>query len=633
MAKIVFVVPYPEMQSIVETTFREEPGEDWQLHIELVIGVRDIGGQRDFAADVVVARGVTAVALRQMFPDTPVVDLPVSGYDILRAVKECQRRFAARRIGIVGARDMIYGAAGVCEILEDVELVVAEVKDEGDAEPIIRQLRDQGVEVIIGGVMSTDIAKSLGINSLFIQTGKEAIYQALREAKRVAVVRRQEQERGEQFRAILEYSAQGVIAVDDAGTISLANKAAMELADLPGEVLGLSAEQLLPELGLHRVLASGRAELGEIETVNGQQIAVNRVPITIREKPVGAVATFQPVVDIQELEGKIRRQLHKHGLVARFAFRDILGSSPAIRRAIEVAREFSRVDSNVLIVGETGVGKELFAQSIHNASRRGKGPFVAVNCAALPENLLESELFGYAEGAFTGALKGGKMGLFELAHGGTLFLDEISEISPKLQGRLLRVLQEREIMRLGDNKVIPVDARIIAATNRDLQKFMESGQFRQDLYYRVDVLRLTLPSLHERREDIVPLMGHFLQLYYSRHRRNLRLLSADARRLLEQYSWPGNIRELRNIAERLVVLTTGTEIGGEDVRRVLGQPAEPAARRAEPPITRPEGPEPVDDANQQTILKVLAEENYHYGRAAVRLGMSRVTLWRRLQKK
>ena len=624
MAKIVFVVPYPEMQSIVETTFREEPGEDWQLHIELVIGVRDIGGQRDFAADVVVARGVTAVALRQMFPDTPVVDLPVSGYDILRAVKECQRRFAARRIGIVGARDMIYGAEGVCEILEDVELVVAEVKDEGDAEPIIRQLRDQGVEVIIGGVMSTDIAKSLGINSLFIQTGKEAIYQALREAKRVAVVRRQEQERGEQFRAILEYSAQGVIAVDDAGTISLANKAAMELADLPGEVLGLSAEQLLPELGLHRVLASGRPELGEIETVNGQQIAVNRVPITIREKPVGAVATFQPVVDIQELEGKIRRQLHKHGLVARFAFRDILGSSPAIRRAIEVAREFSRVDSNVLIVGETGVGKELFAQSIHNASRRGKGPFVAVNCAALPENLLESELFGYVEGAFTGAAKGGKPGLFELAHKGTIFLDEVSEIPLKLQGRLLRVLQEREIMRLGHDRVIPVDVRVISATNQDLQKLATEGKFRLDLLYRLDVLQIALSPLRERPEDIIELAFHFIKLFSRKCRKNVHKISSEAQDLLRSYSWPGNVRELCNICERLVVLSDTEDIAATDVARIL-KPAAPLSPAR--PLQKSTTEMKILDLSQVAEALRLTEGNKT--KAAKLLGISRTTLWRK----
>lgn len=634
MGKIVFVVPYPEMGAIVEKTFHEEPSAGWELHIELVVGVRDLGGERDFSADVVVARGVTAVALKRMLPDTPIVDLPVSGYDILRAVTECKRRFAAKRIGIVGSRDMIYGADGIGEILDDVELVVTEVRDEEEAEPVIREMRIKGVDVVIGGVMSTDIAKQMGMKSLFIQTGREAIFQALREAKRVAVVRRQEQERGEQFRAILEYSAQGIVAVDAAGAISLANKAALELTNLPDEVLGLSAEQLLPELGLHRMLANGRAELGEIETLKGQQLAVNRAPITIGENTVGAVATFQPVVAIQELEGKIRRQLHDRGLVARFTFRDILGKGPAIRQAMEVAREFSRVDSNVLIVGETGSGKELFAQSIHSAGKRSRGPFVAINCAALPENLLESELFGYAEGAFTGALKGGKMGLFELAHGGTLFLDEISEISPKLQGRLLRALQEREIMRLGDNRVIPVNARIIAATNRDLTKLMQDGQFREDLYYRVDVLRLHLPSLCERREDIALLMQHFLQLFFTRHRRTPKTLSDDAKRLLKQYPWPGNIRELRNMAERLVVLTSGSQIESRDVERILAKLPEKGMKQDRmadngETVLMGEG----NDPNQTAIMKVLAAENYHYGKAAARLGISRVTLWRRLQKK
>ncbi|SDF78107.1 sigma 54-interacting transcriptional regulator [Sporolituus thermophilus] len=632
MGKITVIIPYPQMRAVVEQTFQEQNDPGWELDIIFATGVRGIARRRDISTDVVVARGVTAAALKRLMGDTPVVDMPVSGYDILRAVKACQQRFAATRIAIVGSKDMIYGAKSIEDIM-DIKLAVVEVREEDDAEQSIRDLKTSGVDIVIGGVMSTQIAERLGLKTVFIETGREAIYHALREAKRVARVRRQEQERSEQFRAILDYSTEGIITVDAAGAINLVNAAAMKITGLPGEAVGRPVDKLLPQLGLSRVLASGRAELGEIETVNGQQLAVNRVPIIIGNQTVGAVATFQPVADIQALEGKIRQKIYKRGLVARLTFDDILGDSPAIRRTIATAREFSKVNSNVLITGETGTGKEIFAQSIHNASSRRKGPFVAVNCAALPENLLESELFGYAEGAFTGAARGGKMGLFELAHGGTIFLDEISEISPKLQGRLLRVLQEREIMRLGDDRVIPVDVRIIAATNRDLYQMMQAGLFRQDLYYRVDVLKLVLPPLRERQEDIIPLMRHFLRLYCLRSNRPVKEIDPDAQVMLCRYHWPGNVRELRNIAERLAVLASGPVIGARDIaavltgetgrRKAINETAGPAAALA--------GANDVD-LNRAILLKALEEADYHYGRAAARLGISRTTLWRRLKQ-
>ncbi|MDR3590608.1 MAG: sigma 54-interacting transcriptional regulator [Negativicutes bacterium] len=618
MGKITFVIPYPEIRPVVESIFEEQQNGEWELEIILSMGVKGMI-RHNIVSDVVVARGVTAAALKRVLPDTPTVELQVSGYDIMRAIKECQQRFGARRIGIVGSEEMLYGAKGIEEIMP-VELVVVPVRDEDDAEQSIRDLKSSGIDIIIGGVMSTGIADRLGISAVFVQSGREAIYHALREAKRVAAVRRQEQERGEQFRAILNYSSEGVIAVDARGMINLVNTAAVNLTALREDAIGRHSERMVPQFGLDKVLADSQGELGEIITINGQQMAVNKVPIIVGEDTVGAVATFQPVAAIQELEGKIREKIYRRGHVARQTFADVLGESPAIRRVVAMAHEFSKVNSNVLIVGETGTGKEVFAQSIHNASSRGRGPFVAVNCAALPENLLESELFGYTEGAFTGAVRGGKIGLFEQAHRGTIFLDEISEISPKLQGRLLRVLQEREIMRLGDDRVVPVDLRIIAATNRELYALMQEGAFRQDLYYRLDILRLILPPLRQRREDIIPLFRHFLRIYCLRFNKAAKEINPAAEARLAAHDWPGNVRELRNIAERLAVLSGGSVIDEPALAGVL-PPGGPLTREV-----RPTG-----DLNQDLLLKALADANYHYGKAAAMLGISRTTLWRRLK--
>ena len=621
MGKITFVIPYPSMAELIANMIQEQDDHTWEFETIMSIGVRSIIG-RDIKSDVIIARGVTAVALKRRLSDVQVVELPVSGYDIMLAVKECVVGFNDRKIGMVGSYDMIHGAKSI-EKLMDVELLTVEVNDEDDAEPSILRLKQQGINTMIGGVMSCKIAQRLGMNSLYVESGREAIYNALSEAKRVATIRRQEQERAEQFRAILDYSDEGIIAIDAQGKINLVNMAAIKITDLQDGAIGNSIEKALPQLDLGKVLASGRGEIGEIQMVNNHQIVINKVPIIIAGETFGAVATFKPVAAIRELEGKIREKIYRRGHIAKLRFNDILGNSQVLKDTIAIAREFSQVGSNVLIVGETGTGKEVFAQSIHNGSKRSKGPFVAVNCAALPENLLESELFGYTEGAFTGAARCGKIGLFELAHLGTIFLDEVSEIAPKLQGRLLRVLQEREIMRLGDDKIIHIDVRIIAATNKDLFQLMEEGVFREDLYYRLDILKLAIPPLRERGEDIMLLMNYFFKLYCVRFNKEYKEISQAAQNKLMEHGWRGNVRELRNIAERLAVLSKGSIVDLQEIEVALARP-----KGSITSVVKSKS-RPLD---RECIVKVLEETDYHYSKAAAKLGISRTTLWKRLKQ-
>ena len=624
MGKIVFVIPYPSMAGLIKKMIQEQDDNAWEIETIMsfgVIGVRSIIG-RDIKADVIIARGVTAAALKRRLSDVQVVELPISGYDIMHAVKDCVVRFNDRKIGMVGSYDMIYGAKSI-EKLMDVELITVEVNDENDAEPSILKLKQQGINTVIGGVMSCEIAKRFDMNSLYVESGREAIFYALSEAKRVATIRRKEQERAEQFRAILDYSDEGIIAVDAKGEINLVNMAAIKITDLQDGVVGISLEKVLPQLRIGKVLASGRGEIGEILTVNNHQIVMNTVPIIISGETSGAVATFKPVAAIRELEGKIREKIYRRGHIAKLKFSDISGNSQVILDTIAIAREFSQVGSNVLIVGETGTGKEVFAQSIHNGSNRCKGPFVTVNCAALPESLLESELFGYTEGAFTGAARCGKIGLFELAHLGTIFLDEVSEISPKLQGRLLRVLQEREIMRLGDDKIIHIDVRIIAATNKDLFQLMEEGTFREDLYYRLDILKLIIPPLRERGGDIILLMNYFFKLYCDRFNKDYKEISPAAQQKLLEHAWRGNVRELRNIAERLAVLSKGSIVDLKEIEAALARP-----KGTQKSVIKPNN----SSLDRQCIVKVLEETDYHYSKAAAKLGISRTTLWKRLKQ-
>jgi len=630
MGKILFYIPEPQDEALVREIFNRESNGEWELEIRFATGVSQIG-TADMQADVVIARGLTGYAVKRRLQDTPVIELPITGYDILRSVIDCRKNFSTQKLVIVSSPDMVCNI-GVLQEVTGIEFEIITIIDEADAACKISEAASRGVTTVIGGGTATSIAKALKLNTMMIHSGEEAVCQALRDAMRVALVRRQEQERAEQFRVILDYSAEGIIAVDGAGKISLINKSAAEMTGVGAETLGENADTLLPQFQMEQVLENGRAELGALRKVGGKQVAINCIPIILKKQTVGAVATFQLVAAIQELEGKLRTKLHRKGLVAKSNFSDIVTSNPLMKGTINLAQEYSLVGSNVLILGETGVGKEVFAQSIHNASSRRNRPFVAVNCAALPENLLESELFGYVDGAFTGAARGGKMGLFEQAHQGTVFLDEIGEISPKIQARLLRVLQEREIMRLGDDRVVPVDVRVVAATNRNLKRAMGEGGFRADLFYRLNVLNLEIPNLRQRREDILLLLNEFMNLYAAQFHRPPKKISEPAGRILLEYDWPGNVRELRNIAERLVVLRAGdTEYVDEKIiKNILGLSEEVVLPIA---CQLNKGVGSIGQrkraAQAEMVEKVLRENDFDIDKAARLLGISRTTLWRR----
>lgn len=350
----------------------------------------------------------------------------------------------------------------------------------------------------------------------------------------------------------------GIIAVDAGGKIVLCNQLAQKLIKFsPHQLVGAQAEEIIPELKMTVPLKTGNSEESIVESYKGKEIMVNRIALGEADQPRGAVLVFKEIEQLERMELTLRRHLKKKGHVAKYSFSDICGTSQEIRKALNLAKKFAPNDLTVLFLGETGTGKELFASAMHSASRRSKQPFVAVNCAALPRDLLESELFGYEEGAFTGAKRGGKPGLFEIAHLGTIFLDEIGEISPETQAKLLRVLEEKEVMRLGSEMIIPVDVRVIAATNKNIRDLADKGSFRKDLYYRLNAVTIYLPSLRERLEDIIALSDLFLKRY--------KLSVADffspaVQRHFQLYSWPGNIRELKNVLEFLVNVVNGRKV-------------------------------------------------------------------------
>ncbi|MEK4028218.1 sigma 54-interacting transcriptional regulator [Pseudobacillus sp. FSL P4-0506] len=637
MIKIKLVVPrkgyikeaFERFEEFNQLEEREnQHGKMAEIELEEVVVAAHKIAELELDADVIISRGLMTKLLKEHNEFMPIVDIPVQGIDLIRCLSDCKARFGRKKVAVIGALNMIYGVENLADIV-DLPIQSYILEDIEKSASLVDLAVNEGCEIVVSGLSTTEYAEAIGLGAAIVETGKESFRQALIEAKRLALVSLREQEKAERYQTILNHAYEGVVAIDLKGEISVFNTAAREiLAISEKNLIGQSIYEVLQKGKFRDLLLNEGDYHEEIVSYQSVQLSVKKVGNFLKGKKVGNMVAFQDVTGIQEMEGKIRKKIYSRGHVAKYTFADILFCSTEIEKTIETAKRYSEVDSNILIIGETGTGKEIFAQSIHNHSRRKSNPFVAINCAALPEDLLESELFGYAEGAFTGAMKGGKQGFFELAHRGTIFLDEIGEISPKLQSRLLRVLQEREIMRIGDDKIIPVDVRIIAATNKNLIHMVKAGDFREDLYYRLSVLDLNLPPLRERREDIPVLVNAFIGKSFPGHTHPM-ITEAACQRLSEA-SWEGNVRQLQNFCERLMVLCKGRIIDIYDIEKYLPDTNEERERPFQESKRNVARASSVSEREQ--IMQVLKNCHYSKGKAADELGMSRTTLWRKIKQ-
>ncbi|MGE4585149.1 MAG: sigma 54-interacting transcriptional regulator [Sphaerochaeta sp.] len=621
MIDISFIVPYESMKYVVEDIFREHPDRaEIQANI-LTKTVEEIKKEDLENADIVIARGYSANRVRAT--NVPVLPISVTGFDITVALNACIQKFNPKKIAVIGPLNTVYGIEEI-ESVFPCEIQSYQVSDPLDLEETILKAQREGSTAIIAGKSGTSIASRLGIDSTMILSGRKTVLQSIDEAIRTVRLMRQERERTDRFKGIMDYSFEGILSVNTQGVITTANNYARKVLDgLEDEPEEVRLKDVLPQLDIQSVLEGRSKILGELVQIQKNLYTFN----CVCAGDTGAVVTFTNISKIQELEGQIRTKLHKKGLVAKYQFKDIIGGESRLVETVKMAKKFSRVESNIFIYGETGTGKELFAQSIHNASVRREQPFVAINCAALADNLLESELFGYVDGAFTGASKGGKPGLFELAHRGTVFLDEIGDISPSLQSKLLRVLQEREIMRLGHDQVIPIDIKIISASNKNLRDLVDRGEFREDLFYRLNVLKLKLPPLRERPNDIVELAEFFIKVNRKKFGTESISLTEESKALIKSYPWPGNVRELENFCERLCVLLDDGIADVQDVRLCL----EESVRLDEGPVV-PNNLSSAAFVSEKEILIQTLEASRNKREAAQKLGIDPSTLWRKMKK-
>ncbi|MFZ5590776.1 MAG: sigma 54-interacting transcriptional regulator [Bacillota bacterium] len=439
---------------------------------------------------------------------------------------------------------------------------------------------------------------------------------------------------------ILDLSSDGVVAVNRDYVITLANRNFANFFNkTPEEIIGKKVHEVYGNPIFPKAMETGEPEYGYITTLNGQEIIASRVPIIKDGQIVGALGTvvFRNVDDLYALMKKIRNlksqlDYYKDELErvhrTRFSFDQIIGSSKSLQNVKEIARRVALSNSTVLIQGESGTGKELFAHALHTESLRAKGPFVKVNCAAVPENLLESELFGYQEGAFTGARKGGQIGKFELANGGTIFLDEIGDMSFTMQAKLLRVLQEKEVERLGDSKPRRIDVRVICATNRNLEELIAKHEFREDLYYRINVVTLAIPPLRERLDDLPELIDHFISKFNKQFGQRVHGISEEVREIFWQHHWPGNVRELENVIERAFNVLDGPVIQKKHLPMYLQKVSLQRGMRH----NQIGLPNLVEEAEKEAILEALAAAGGNKRQAAKLLGISRAGLYKKLKR-
>lgn len=439
-----------------------------------------------------------------------------------------------------------------------------------------------------------------------------------------------------------------IVVVDKEGFIVMMNKKYCDFIGIKQEdAIGRHVTEVIENTRMHIVLKTQQKEIGDIHEIKGNQMIADRIPIYKDGELMGAVGTviFKDLVEFDVYVKnilKMEKQLEfykkelKKALGSVYTFDNIIGESNAIKRAKEISKKVALSKSNVLILGESGTGKELFAHAIHNASPRGEYPLIKVNCGAIPSELLESELFGYEEGAFTGAKKGGKLGKFELANKSTIFLDEIGDLPLNMQVKILRVLQEREIERIGSVKSQKIDVRIIAATNRDLKEMVKKKLFREDLYYRLNVINIGVPPLRERIEDIPLLARHLMKKLSSEMERHVTEISPNALEALKNYHWPGNIRELANLIERALNMVEKEAVITLDhfpyyIRKQakpdIGVSLDTLEMQLDGTLK-----EIFDEIEKKAIQKTLLKYDGNKLKTARKLGISRTNLYEKIKK-
>ncbi|MHB8061726.1 MAG: sigma 54-interacting transcriptional regulator [Ruminiclostridium sp.] len=621
--RLALIATYPEMSEI----FLDIANKNNIIAYDEYASFNDalvMARKMESKVDVILSRGATAAYIRDNI-NTPVVFIPITSFDVLQAVRKLDT--SIREVALFHYDQSIYG---IKDIEEMFNLVIHEYTFHTykDIERNVKRVMEKGVNTIIGGEVAMHLAATNGLSGVELSAGVDTISRAIEEAVHIVQESRKTYYQAARIEAAFNAITEGIVITDENEEVIVCNPNAQQLIRRNYQA-GEHFYDNTPDSKFNLVKKNLQPQYDYLRKIGNMTINTSHIPVERDGRLVGVVSTFEDVTKIQNLERNIREQMHEKGLKAKYKFEDILTCNESLISVKNLAASYATTDLAILLEGESGTGKELFAQSIHNVSKCSKGPFVAVNCAAIPEHLLESELFGYEPGAFTGASKMGKTGLFELAHKGTIFLDEIGEMPTQLQPRLLRILQEKEVMRVGGTRNIPVDVRVISASNKNLMEMINAGSFRKDLYYRLNVLKIMLPPLRNRKEDIKLLCKHILLMNNASVSKDL---FASLLPVMQAYDWPGNIRELQNVAQRLSFISQHhRESDLHELITILGMDSKAISEDGTKlDIYANQGlKEAVAEFERKLIEHVIDDCRGDQEMAAKQLKIGRTTLWRK----
>ncbi len=561
---------------------------------------------------IVISRGGTLKFLGGR-TDLALVNIGSSIFDLMEAL-EVLTKNGCKKIAVV-TQDNIQGLKSGTINLSGIEIKLEPCPCADDIVAAVENCIEEGYDGIAGCIVAVETAKLHGIKSSFIFSDFFTIKRAILEALEIEKSLNRQKVYFDRLSLLVDNIEEGAIIFNSEHAPVFYNDNAIKI---------FGNHKLSSWFDLLSQYILSLTPYPRVFEIDGRKVLLR-----IRRLKEGVKSNYVVLLTesaaLEEQNNRMNAAVYAKGLYAKKSFKDILHKSSIMQDCVELAKKYAKSQSTVMIFGETGVGKEGFAQSIHNSSLRSSKPFVSVNCSSLPQGLVASELFGYVAGAFTGARQNGKKGLFELAQGGTIFLDEITELPLEVQSQILRVIQEREVMRIGDDKVIPLDIRIICAANKKILNLCEQGKFRYDLYYRINVLNIEIPPLRERREDIVYLFLKFLKEFLSDDADEI-YLDKESQKLLEIYSWPGNVRELKNVAE--VVSFYGPHVKQEHIKTQL-QHGKIEKTSYENALYIPEDAS-LKDVYDLYLKKLLKE---HSLSEVLKIsGISRTTLWRYINK-
>lgn len=637
--KVAYIVPSEQIQRLTEQALCKEREEGW-LDVMQMDPYHIKEKYEELIQDgygCIIARGGTYHEIKSLNPSVPIVEERIHTADILEMITDF---FQVKKesVYVVLHTDVAYGFENL-ETLAPDRVRVLRYENIEELKRVLQSIPEEDVYVFTSGVASK-VVKRKDLKLIEIRNREHTLRTSARYAYNLLEQMRSNITQLSVMNSVYNNVDEGIIIFRPDNIVTEINRQGENMLHLPSDsVIGQDIYDLIPGMPPKKKDGTCSVETPTVfmSEISGRKLNFSIYPFDFFHGDIRNMVIVQDVTRIQEAERKIRMELSKKGLVAEWTFDDIYTQDPKMEHVVNRARRIATFEGSVLIYGESGTGKEMFAQSIHNASRRRNGPFVAVNCGALTESLLESELFGYVGGSFTGARKEGKAGLFELAHRGTIFLDEINSTTMSMQTKILRVLEERQVMRVGSDYVIPLDIRVISASNSNLSEDVEKGDFRRDLFFRLNTFRIELPPIRERVKDIVPLF----KLYVEQNGGKNVKLNSNFVHQLETYPWLGNVRELRSVALRYFAFD-GDNSGGDILQNDAHDPLKASLDKQGRQSEEENGLDMDEEGTvslgnlsrvvEQLVIESLEGKGLSKSEIAKKMGISRQALYRKIKR-